>query len=140
MFLLISLQDVEGALRQVLEYTRGDRFKPREGYRTFTSHYHVAHPMDVMRRRALGANTDDIPEFVSAFREMGVNIVHLAEFHGDGDARDHGPKRLPQLELMHTECDRLSRDDFLLLPGEEPNVHLGGHWMSFFPHPVDWIK
>ncbi len=139
MFLLISLQDVEGTLKQVLEYTRGDRFKPLDGYRTFTSHYHVAHTMDVMRRRALGANTDDVPEFVSTFREMGVNIVHLAEFHGDGDARDHGPKRLPQLELMHTECDRLSRDDFLLLPGEEPNVHLGGHWMSFFPHPVYWI-
>src|SRR3546814_7631855 len=22
--------------------------------------------------------------------------------------------------------------------GEEPNVHLGGHWISFFPKPVYW--
>jgi hypothetical protein len=27
----------------------------------------------------------------------------------------------------------------LLLPGEEPNVHLGGHWVSFFPRPVLWV-
>jgi len=24
------------------------------------------------------------------------------------------------------------------LPGEEPNVHLGGHWISLFPRPVMW--
>ena len=26
----------------------------------------------------------------------------------------------------------------LLLPGEEPNVQLGGHWISLFPKPVNW--
>jgi hypothetical protein len=26
-----------------------------------------------------------------------------------------------------------------VLPGEEPNVHLGGHWTSLFPKPVYWI-
>ena len=36
------------------------------------------------------------------------------------------------LKAMHDECARLSDDEFLLLPGEEPNVHLGGHWISFF--------
>lgn len=30
-------------------------------------------------------------------------------------------------------------DGFLLLPGEEPNVHLGGHWISLFPKPVYWV-
>ena len=43
------------------------------------------------------------------------------------------------LKAMHEECRRLSDDEFLLLPGEEPNVHLGGHWISFFPKPVYWV-
>ena len=43
------------------------------------------------------------------------------------------------LKTMHEECERLSDEEILILPGEEPNVHLGGHWMSFFPQPVYWI-
>jgi len=27
----------------------------------------------------------------------------------------------------------------LLIPGEEPNVHLGSHWLSLFPKPVYWV-
>jgi hypothetical protein len=46
--------------------------------------------------------------------------------------------RLARLKALHAECARLSGDQFLLLPGEEPNVHLGGHWLSFFPKPVYW--
>jgi hypothetical protein len=139
MFLLISRFGASGTLDRVLRYTRGDRFKALDGFQTFTSHYHVAHTMDVMKRKSAGQNIDNVPDFVSVFRNMGVNVVHLAEFHGDGNPRDPGPKRLPQLELMHRECERLSNDQFLLLPGEEPNVHLGGHWMSFFPHEVYWM-
>jgi hypothetical protein len=40
---------------------------------------------------------------------------------------------------MHDECARLSGDGLLVLPGEEANVHLGGHWLSFFPKPVYWV-
>ena len=40
---------------------------------------------------------------------------------------------------MHDEFARLSTDDFLLIPGEEPNVHLGSHWLSLFPKPVYWV-
>jgi hypothetical protein len=43
------------------------------------------------------------------------------------------------LKTLHSECERLSDENFLLLPGEEPNVHLGGHWLSFFPKPVYWV-
>jgi hypothetical protein len=39
---------------------------------------------------------------------------------------------------MHDELRRLSDSELLLLPGEEPNVHLGGHWISLFPKPVNW--
>ena len=78
-----------------------------------------------------------MPDFVDVFKKAGVEIVHLAEFHNHlGPKRRDPEESLPLLKAMHDECARLSEDDFLLLPGEEPNVHLGGHWISFFPRPV----
>ncbi|MDP7010652.1 MAG: hypothetical protein QF685_04675 [Verrucomicrobiota bacterium] len=80
------------------------------------------------------------PEFVGVFKQAGVDIVHLAEFHNRlGRDRRDPVKALPLLQTLHEECARLSDEDFLLLPGEEPNVHLGGHWISFFPRPVMWV-
>ncbi len=79
------------------------------------------------------------PEFVDVFKNAGIQIVHLAEFHNrlGRDRRD--PERaFALLKILHSECARLSDDRLLLLPGEEPNVHLGGHWISFFPRPVMW--
>ncbi|PHS15402.1 MAG: hypothetical protein COA78_04905, partial [Blastopirellula sp.] len=79
------------------------------------------------------------PGFVDVFKRMGIDIVHLAEFHNGRTPKLKAPERLKQLETLHQECLRLSDDKFLLLPGEEPNVHLGGHWISFFPKPVYWV-
>ncbi len=79
------------------------------------------------------------PEFVEVFKRLGVDIVHLAEFHNGRTPKLKAPERLKQLETLHKECLRLSDDEFLLLPGEEPNVHLGGHWISLFPKPVYWV-
>ena len=81
----------------------------------------------------------EVPGFVKVFRGMGVDIAHLAEFHFGRTPRLEAEKRLPLLELMHRECQRLSDESFLLLPGEEPNVHFGGHWISFFPRPIYWV-
>ena len=73
------------------------------------------------------------------FRTSGVDIVHLAEFHNSTTPKLATAERLRQLRALHAECQRLSDDSFLLLPGEEPNVHLGGHWISLFPRPVLWV-
>jgi hypothetical protein len=48
-------------------------------------------------------------------------------------------ERLSLLRTLHNECRRLSDDQLVVLPGEEPNVHLGGHWVSLFPRPVYWL-
>ncbi|MCH2059278.1 MAG: hypothetical protein MK183_01500 [Verrucomicrobiales bacterium] len=81
-----------------------------------------------------------MPEFVDVFKGAGIDIVHLAEFHNRlGRDRRDPDKTLPLLKMLHDECDRLSDEGFLLLPGEEPNAHLGGHWISFFPRPVMWV-
>jgi hypothetical protein len=109
-------------------------------HQRFTSHYHLRHTRNLINLQAK-EDTDEIPAsliepaFVKKLKETGVDIAHLAEFHG-------GPKpvksRLEELKVLHQECARLSNEAFLLLPGEEPNVHLDGHWISFFPNPVYW--
>ena len=95
----------------------------------------LVRPMKISRPREMPT-----PEFVRVFKKAGVDIVHLAEFHNRlGRDRRNPDKALPLLKLLHDECIRLSDKDFLLLPGEEPNVHLGGLWISFFPSPVMWV-
>src|SRR6185503_19942656 len=130
---------------ETLKLTHGDRFVELPGYKTFTSHYHMALAVNAMREREKG-NADPTGETASVFKNMGVNMVHLGELHGDGNPRDPGPLRLTQMQAMFDVCRRWSDDSLLLMPGEEANVHLGvsmpgkqpGHWMLYFPRPVYW--
>lgn len=142
-FYLLSLGPAEEAIKHVQRFTHGDRFKTLPGYRTFASHFHVEHTLDYLARQR-EQQTDQVPQgleapgFVKAFKDLGVEIVHLAEFHV-GHSPDFIAQRLVHLDTLHRECRRLSDKDLLLLPGEEPNVHLGGHWISLFPRPVYWL-
>jgi hypothetical protein len=142
-FYLLSSGKAPQALEQVRQFTHGDRFKKLDGYLTFTSHYHIEHTLDYLRQQK-EQKTDRVPKgleeppFVKAFKAHGVDIAHLAEFHV-GHTPEFIAQRLPQLQTLHRECRRLSDNHFLLLPGEEPNVHLGGHWISLFPRPVYWV-
>ena len=79
------------------------------------------------------------PDFVNFFKKMGVDMVHMAEFHFGRTPQTGTEQRLAELKVMHEEFARLSDDEFLLIPGEEPNVHLGSHWLSLFPKPVYWV-
>jgi hypothetical protein len=143
-FYAIGTGSGEALLKQIGDYTHGDRFKELPGYKTFTSHYHIEHTLDFLDRQkkqgTKGVPEDlEIPGFVKKFKDTGVNIVHLAEFHQGWTPNQKTAERLPMLKTLHAECARLSSNNFLLLPGEEPNVHLGGHWLSFFPKPVYWV-
>jgi hypothetical protein len=144
-FYLLSSGNAEEALADVLRYTHGDRFPKLPGYRTFTSHWHMATTMAALAEKANGS-TRTTPDLVPMFKNMGVEIVHLAEFHGDGHPQNPGPVRLPEMEAMFAECKRLSDSEILFLPGEEANIGLGksrpgkeaGHWLYLFPKPVYW--
>ena len=148
-FFLLTKGDADDALKETLRYTHGDRFPELPGYLTMTSHVHMAITVESMKmkERARSGASLPIPEFVGIFKEMGVDMVHLGEFHGDGHQKDPGPKRLPELQAMFDECRRLSNGEFLVIPGEEVNTFLGirqprkhpGHWMSLFPGPVYWV-
>ena len=142
-FYLLSTGRAPRALEQVRRFTHGDRFQKLDGYLTFTSHYHIEHTLDFLRRQKQ-QQTDGVPRgleeppFVKTFKAHGVDIVHLAEFHV-AHTPEMNAERVLLLKTLHGECRRLSDERFLLLPGEEPNVHLGGHWISLFPRPVYWL-
>jgi hypothetical protein len=142
-FYLLSSGDAQAALNAVLDYTQADRFPQVPGYQRLVSHFHFAHAASVVAQQDAmrGFSADEqIPAFVTMFKEMGVDIVHLSEFHTDGNPRDRGQRRLLEMHTMHQECARLSDDEILILPGEEPNVYFGGHWDMLFPRPVVWIR
>lgn len=142
-FYLLDGGDAASATEVAFAYTRGDRFKSLPGYRTFTSHYHVEHAVDFLTQQRFQQATGvpaglEKPEFIDRFKAMNVEIVHLGELHLSKEDLDRAGDRLTLLETIHDETARLSDEELLLLPGEEPNVHLGGHWVSFFPKPVYW--
>ena len=144
-FYLLSDGDAGRALKQTLRYTHGDRYPELAGYHTFTSHWHMATAMAAEDEKREGRSRTT-PDLVSMFKDMGVDIVHLAEFHGDGHPQDPGPVRLAEMAAMFDECKRLSQGGTLFLPGEEANIGLGpmrpgkeaGHWLYLFPKPVYW--
>jgi hypothetical protein len=137
MFWYLGTGNAATTFARVSAYTHDDRFVPIPGYKTFTSHYHVSATMDWRRKDKPKQNY--VPEFVQMFKNMGVNIVHLMDFHTDGHARDLGEVRLNELRDYFDLCQLLSDKDFLLVPGEELWVHYGGHWSLLLPRPLYWF-
>ncbi len=135
-FCLLSTDQATNALAEVKKFTHNDKYPVVAGYKTMSSHFHNEHTMKTV---LAGKPVPEVPNFVSVFKNAGVNIVHLAEFHGPGHPKGPDDQRLLELKTLFSECKRLSDKDFLLLPGEEPNNFFGGHWLDFFPKPVYWI-
>jgi hypothetical protein len=138
-FVWLGPEKAEAALERLKKYTHDDTFKPMDGRVTFTSHWHVRLTMNELAGKGAAA------EAARVFKAMNVNVVHLAEFHGDGNPSDPGPKRLPQLQKMFEVCRAHSDDRLLFIPGEEANAQLNmpapkgthaGHWLYLFPKPV----
>src|SRR5437667_1417012 len=142
-FYLLTRGDARQALDAVARYTHGDRYKKLPGHLTFTSHYHVEHSRDFLDKQKQHQTNGvprglESPGFVKTFKARGADILHSAECHYEDGSRTAEANRLNKLKVMHDETRRLTDSELLLLPGEEPNVQLGGHWISLFPKPVNW--
>ncbi|MBD2755144.1 CehA/McbA family metallohydrolase domain-containing protein [Spirosoma validum] len=135
-FCLISTDTPTKALDEVKKFTHNDKYPEVPGYKTMSSHFHNEFTMKVV---LAGKPIPEVPNFVKVFKDHGVDIVHLAEFHGPGHPKGPDSLRLVELKALFEQCKRLSNKNFLLLPGEEPNNFFGGHWLEFFPKPVYWI-
>ncbi len=131
-YYFLSSKDDEATRKSVLAYTHDDVFKPVQGFKVLSGHFHLDFNEQLRDRNTL----DYQPPWVSVFRGLGVNIVYLGDFHDDSDPRDPGPKRFMEEKIYFEGSQRVSDKDFLVMPAEEPNSFLGGHWYLLTPKPV----
>ncbi len=134
MFIVVSDAPSKANLESVLSYTHGDRFQKLPGYVTFAPHWHLAYTMQARDR---GFEWE--PPFKPAMKAAGIDAAMIMDFHGDGHPRDTGQVRLEELRDYFRATKAQSGKDFLLMPAEEANVILGGHWGLVFPKPVYWF-
>jgi hypothetical protein len=133
-FFLLADAPAERALEDVLRFTNRDRFPRVAVHHSVAAHFHFAYTV-----QALEKGIDWTPPFKPVLKDMGVDAVVMSDFHGDGHPRDLGEIRLRELEAYFRGCRRQSGPDFLMIPGEEPIVHPGGHSAVTFPKPVHWL-
>jgi hypothetical protein len=135
MFLLPSDGPPKQTLDNVLRYTHSDRFSAVPGYKTLASHWHYAYTV-----QAQAHGNDWVPPFRPVLKSLGIDIAMIDDFHGDGHPEASAPVRLEELGAYYRACKAQSGQDLLILPAEEANVHLGGHYVVAFPKPVYWYK
>lgn len=135
-FCLLSETGDADAFASVKRFTNNDRYVKLPGFKTMSSHFHNEFIMNVV---LANKPIPDSPDFVKVFKNMGVDMVHLGEFHYTAHPKGPDPQRLLELKSLFEQCERLSDGQFLLMPGEEPNEFFGGHWLQIFPKPVYWI-
>jgi hypothetical protein len=128
----LSSKESRATQQSVMSYTHGDVFKTVPGFKVLTGHFHMDFNEVLRDRKTL----DYQPGWVPVFRGLGVNIVYLGDFHDDSDPNDPGPKRFAEEKIYFEGSRRMSDKDFLVMPAEEPNAYLGGHWYLMTPKPV----
>ena len=117
-------------------FTHDDIYKPMPGFKVMVSHFHM-HYNEMLS----DAGTIDIhPAWVDVFRALGINIANMADFHSDSHPKDAGPIRFQEQKVYFDGLRRFSDRDFLMIPGEEPDNTLGGHYITILPRPVFWSQ
>jgi hypothetical protein len=133
MFLLLGAGEPAETLQHALAYTHSDRFPHLNGFVTFAPHWHLAYT-----EQAMAKGFDWQPPFKAAMQNLGLDAAMIMDFHGDGHPSDLTDIRPRELEEYYKACRAQSGQKFLLIPAEEANVILGGHWALVFPKPVYW--
>ena len=133
-YFYLSPSDGRATQRSVVAFTHEDQYKPLAGYKVLVSHFHMH-----FNEQLSDAGTIDLqPSWLQVFRGLGINMVILADFHSDSHPNDPGSVRFKEQKVYFEGCQRFSDRNFLLIPGEEPDANLGGHYMFVFPHPLFW--
>jgi hypothetical protein len=131
-YFYLSPEDSRSTQQAVMAFTHDDVYKPLPGYKVLVSHFHFH-----LNEQLTDAGTIDFePTWLSVFRDLGINIAILADFHSDSHPNDTGKVRLDEQKVYFEGSQRFSDRDLLLIPGEEPDANFGGHYMFLFPRPV----
>lgn len=135
MFLSLDDRAARPVLDDVLRYTHHDRFPKLPGYVTFASHWHEAYTPQAEAR-----GVDWEPPFKRAMEAIGIEASMIDDFHlaNDGHPHDMTELRVKELYDYYRACKAQSGGNFLLIPAEEANYILGGHYSIVFPKPVYW--
>ena len=135
LFILPGISDSSETLKKVLAFTHDDRYIHLNGFVTFEPHWHLAYTVQAMEKGA-----DWVPPFKPVMQSIGIDSAMIMDFHGDGHAADLTNVRLHELDEYYKMCRGQSDKNFLLIPAEEADVYLGGHWGLMFSHPVYWMQ
>jgi hypothetical protein len=133
LFLLLGSGRTADTLQHVLAYTHSDRFPHVDGFVTFAPHWHFAYT-----EQAIANGLHWQPPFKAELESIGVDAAMIMDFHGDGHPADLSSLRFQELDEYYKACRAQSDQNFLLIPSEEADVMLGGHWALVFPKPVFW--
>ena len=133
LFLLPEPEQAGATLKDVLAFTHEDRFAHLDGFVTFEPHWHLAYTVQAMEH-----GLDWEPPFKPVMKAVGIDSALIMDFHLDGHPTDLTGIRLHELDEYYKACRAQSDSSFLLIPGEEADVYLGGHWGLSFSHPVYW--
>ena len=131
-YFYLSPTDSKTTQQQVMAFTHDDVYKPIPGFKVMVSHFHFHFNEQITDTK----NIDAQPSWLPVFRDLGINIAILADFHGDSHPSDTGKLRLDEQQVYFDGCQRFSDKDFLLIPGEEPDANFGGHYLFLFPKPL----
>ena len=88
-YFYLSPDDSRTTQQQVMAFTHDDVYKPLPGYKVLVSHFHFH-----FNEQLTDAGTLDLqPTWLPVFRDLGINIAILADFHSDSHPTDtgHGP-------------------------------------------------
>ena len=133
-YFYLSSENSQATEESVLRFTHDDRYPEMPGFKVLVSHFHMH-----FNEQLTDAGTMDLqPSWLQVFRGLGIDIVNLADFHSDSHPNDPGPLRFAEQKVYFEGCRRFSDRGFLLVPGEEPDAQLGGHYITMFPRPVYW--
>jgi hypothetical protein len=128
----LSATKTDATQHAVLAYTHNDVFKPVPGFKVLSGHFHLDFNETLTDR----GSVDYQPPWVDVFRGIGINIVYLGDFHDDSHPNDPGPVRFKEEKVYFDGAQRVSDKNFLVMPAEEVNSFLGGHWYLMTPKPI----
>jgi hypothetical protein len=134
-FFLLDDRDPKTALEDALRYTHADRFPKLDGFTTLAAHWHPDFTVQAMEN-----GPDWVPPFKPVLKQMGVDSMLIFDYHLEGHPDSLDKVRLQELEALSKSSKAQSDAGFLIVPAEEANVWLGGHYGLIFPKPVHWFK
>ncbi len=139
LFIYVSVEDGEAAIKQALRFTNGDKFKPLEGYKVFGSHYHVGLLQRLEEKGGYHQSINDI----GTMKSVGVDIYGVIDGVRGKARHDRGEAFLETLDGYYEAARNQSDKDFLVMPNDENSTgsrppFIGGHYDMLISKPLYW--